>query len=866
MQEVKTFKQNDLVLKVHPVYDPALLDLDAWDPFLDRLCSNRPYQKEAIRHAVIYLASGRYQTLRELAEENYRKNPNLQEKYPSFDRFCQNLQLPDQLYATLDLATGTGKSYVIYGIAQILLGIGLVDRVLVLCPSLTIETGLTEKFEALSGDALLKSLIPPEAVCKNPRIINANSTIQKGDLCVENIHAVYANTGSSIEDSLLDCGERVLVLNDEAHHIFNKTSRENTDIKKWKEFLQNPQYRFRYMLGFTGTAYIGDEYFADVIYRFSLRNAIESRIVKNVDYVQEDDSANDQERFQKIYQNHQENKRLYPLIKPLTILVTKDISRAKALHNSLIEFLMQYASLPRETAEQKVLLVTSHQSHKMNLFKLRTVDQPENPAEWIVSVSMLTEGWDVKNVFQIVPMEERAFNSKLLVAQVLGRGLRVPEAYRSPQPKVTVFNHKSWSGKIRELVNEVLEIEKRLYSHVLEDGARAAFHFEVQNIRYTGQQEEIETSSENTTMDFSRLLTEGIVLESQAVTEEKSTLYQSALGYEAVQRSYSIVKDTVSIDELLDKLYDEFEQREWEGKALRLGEDEYTQNQLPPRETIRRIIEISMEKRGNQGDLLTEKNAHKILTAFSTLLRRKNKTVVTRSTMENLFTVSTRDLEQQSLGIGGLRRGASVFYSTGWEDEITDPEQRMMMQEVIDDLSLARSAVMPVNEFQFKTPVTLVLTSSEPERRFTELLCKSKYAGILSAWIKSRDRKFYEIEYSCRLGSKDSKTRKYLHANFNPDYFIEVIRDGMRYILVVEIKADGDISAENCAKYKYGAEHFRQLNRQMEQMGINDRYLFHFLSPNGYAAFFQCMLDGSLFENPSAFRCDLENLLEQNME
>ena len=46
MQEVKTFKQNDLVLKVHPVYDPALLDLDAWDPFLDRLCSNRPYQKK----------------------------------------------------------------------------------------------------------------------------------------------------------------------------------------------------------------------------------------------------------------------------------------------------------------------------------------------------------------------------------------------------------------------------------------------------------------------------------------------------------------------------------------------------------------------------------------------------------------------------------------------------------------------------------------------------------------------------------------------------------------------------------------------------------------------------------------------------
>ncbi|UKI49542.1 MAG: hypothetical protein L6U99_12975 [Clostridium sp.] len=58
--------------------------------------------------------------------------------------------------------------------------------------------------------------------------------------------------------------------------------------------------------------------------------------------------------------------------------------------------------------------------------RLKTVDDKESQVEWIFSVSMLTEGWDVKRVFQIVPHEERAFNSKLLIAQVLGRGLRVP--------------------------------------------------------------------------------------------------------------------------------------------------------------------------------------------------------------------------------------------------------------------------------------------------------------------------------------------------------------------------------------------------------------------------------------------------------
>ena len=37
---------------------------------------------------------------------------------------------------------------------------GLVDQVLVLCPSRTIESGLTEKFVALAGNKMLKKLLP----------------------------------------------------------------------------------------------------------------------------------------------------------------------------------------------------------------------------------------------------------------------------------------------------------------------------------------------------------------------------------------------------------------------------------------------------------------------------------------------------------------------------------------------------------------------------------------------------------------------------------------------------------------------------------------------------------------------------------
>ncbi|MCK4731322.1 MAG: DEAD/DEAH box helicase family protein, partial [Methanophagales archaeon] len=368
-------------------------------------------------------------------------NPVLQEKYPSLNDFYGYLQLPDKLSCTLDMATATGKSYVLYGIARIMLAEGAVDQVLVLCPSNTIETGLTEKFRSLSADGTLKDLLPDSAKILNPGIINATQTITKGNICIENIHATYERTKSAIEDSLVGKGERTLVLNDEVHHMANPPARDKA-IKKWKEFLRDPKYNFRYIVGDSGTCYVDNDYFADVIYRFSLRDSIEKKFVKTIDYVAEDVSRSKEEKFQKIYDNHIQNKSIkYRLIKPLTILVTKDIKKCKELTNYLINSIAEKEEITKDAATNKVLIVTSANEHKNNISKLKDVDDKDNPIEWITSVSMLSEGWDVKNVCQIVPHEERAFNSKLLIAQVLGRGLRIPQEYKGEQPAVTVFNH-----------------------------------------------------------------------------------------------------------------------------------------------------------------------------------------------------------------------------------------------------------------------------------------------------------------------------------------------------------------------------------------------------------------------------------------
>ncbi|MDP2585943.1 MAG: DEAD/DEAH box helicase family protein [Candidatus Levybacteria bacterium] len=855
MKDIKIFKQKDLLLKVNENYEPTKLDLDSWDFFLDKLCGDREFQKEAIKNAIIYLASGRYKKIEDLVEENYQNNNELQAKYNSLEEYKRNLQLQNKLFANIDLATGSGKSYVIYSIAQIMLGLGLVDKVLVLCPSLTIESGLTEKFESLSGNAELKNTIPDNAVIKNPSIVNASVTVKKGDICVENIHAVYSTTGSSIQDSFKNQNEITLVLNDESHHIFNQSA--DKDVKKWREFLLNSDYDFKYILGFTGTAYKDNEYFNDVIYRYSLREAVEDKIVKNIEYVQKDDSSGINEKFQKIYQNHQDNVRNYDKIKPLSILITKDISKAKNLKDDLVDFLIKKEKLSKDEIEKQVLIVTSHKDHKANLPKLKNVDDKNDSTKWIISVSMLTEGWDVKNVFQIVPWEDRAFNSKLLIAQVLGRGLRVPEAYQNPQPKVIVFNHDSWSKNIKGLVEEVLEIETRISSQVLLNEERSKYNFEVYNIDYTKEQKEVPHTQKDE-MTFDSLMENLIPLESQSVIIKKDTEFENISDSKNRNKEYVIENETFSVDEIIDKIYDELQVRFDEGKILNIDVEQYSKNNLPKREVIENLILKSMEKVGiKKEDDLIQKNRTKILQSFGTLLRKASKTVVIEKKINDLTTISTKDLVNESLAIGNLRRDYSVFFTNDWKNEILNEDQQKIFEQVIEDETLPRQAIKELNEFLFKTPVNIVFTNAKPERDFVDYLCKKEIAEKIECWIKSRDRGFYQIEFSWR------KANHQKIGNFNPDFIIKVLKDDFEYFIVVENKSDKDDSDENKAKYKYAKEHFERLNKKLEEQEIKQKYIFHFLSPNGYTTFFEYLKNGTLLEGQDKFRCELENLLEE---
>ncbi|MBU1131892.1 DEAD/DEAH box helicase family protein [Patescibacteria group bacterium] len=840
---IKIYKTQDLVLQVKQNCDPTKLNLKKWVSFLDVLCGDREYQKEAIRDAIIYFASGEYKSIENLVEENFRKNDELQKRYKNVRDYQKNLPLPNKLSATIDLATGTGKSYVIYGVAQIALGLGLVDKVLVLCPSLTIESGLKEKFEKLSGDDQIKATLPDDVIFKNPRIIDANSTIKNGDICVENIHAVYERTGSSINDSLKGNGERVLVLNDEVHHVYNSSSEK--DIRKWKAFLLSSDFNFKYILGLTGTAYINDEYFNDVIYRYSIREAVNDKVVKSVDYVSKDENIDKNEKFQKIYDNHDEFVKKYRLIKPLTILVTKDISKAKTLREDLIDFLEKREKISRKAVEKKVLIVTSHKDHKKNVSELKNVDDKENSVEWIISVSMLTEGWDVKNVFQIVPWEDRAFNSKLLIAQVLGRGLRIPEEYKSPQPKVRVFNHDAWSRNIRGLVDEILEIEVRLKSEVLTAGERKKYNFDLYTIDYAKQEKAVKAKKDTAIFDYSKGY---INLVAQVERIERETEYED-LGGVIKPKTTIIQKDVFGVDKIVAKIVETFKTRDFEVK-IRFPKGEYQKENLPPENEIKEIIVNSMKKVGIKSGVLIEDNANRIFKAFQTLFRARGSTIVLERTVNKPKLISTRGLEKESVAVGAIKHGSTIFYTENFKDECSNGIVDIL-QDIIDDESLPRSASKEVNPYCFKTPVNIVLTKLEPERKFVETLVNAHLCKKLDAWIKSRDMGFYSIEYSWRKGEHPTQ------GSFNPDFFLKVGKN----IIVVEIKSDGDDSEENKAKHRWAKKHFEDLNNELKKEKIDQKYFFHFVSPKSYSEFTEYLTDGRLFKGE--FRSALEDLLEE---
>ncbi len=137
------------------------------------------------------------------------------------------------------------------------------------------------------------------------------------------------------------------------------------------------------------------------------------------------------------------------LVKPFMLIVCKDTTHAEWAYKFVTsdEFKDGYY-------KDKTITVHSKQTGKEtdeNMELLLNVEKSDNPIEIVIHVNMLKEGWDVNNLYTIVPLRTAA--SKILREQMVGRGLRLPFGERTNIPEidsVMLTAHDKFSDIIEE--------------------------------------------------------------------------------------------------------------------------------------------------------------------------------------------------------------------------------------------------------------------------------------------------------------------------------------------------------------------------------------------------------------------------------
>jgi type III restriction enzyme len=131
---------------------------------------------------------------------------------------------------------------------------------------------------------------------------------------------------------------------------------------------------------------------------------------------------------------------LKPLVKPFILVVARDTTHANELQRRI-----EADDFFGGRYKGRVITVHSNQTgdeKDETVQQLLFVEDPANPTEIVIHVNMLKEGWDVTNLYTIVPL--RTANSRTLVEQSIGRGLRLPYGKRTGVPDVdrlTIVSH-----------------------------------------------------------------------------------------------------------------------------------------------------------------------------------------------------------------------------------------------------------------------------------------------------------------------------------------------------------------------------------------------------------------------------------------
>ncbi len=405
----------------------------------------------------------------------------IRELYPS----CTNFQRAFPSF-THNIATGVGKTRLMGAIITYLYLAKGIKNFFILAPNLTIYDKLIKDF----GDPAYEKYVfngISEFVHNRPVIITGDNYAQQGALYSDteiriNIFNISKfnsdNKGTKsggvtlapkmkrLSEYLgesywqyLSSLDDLVVLMDEAHRYHADASKKAIDEL-------NP------VMGIELTATPLDEKgnpFRNIVYEYTLAKALADGLYvknptiakrKNFDPKGKSDEEVELIKLEDAISIHQQTKtdlELYALnnneklVKPFVLVVCKDINHAKNVYdyiNSPSFYNGQYIG--------KVLQIDSSTKKDEEIEQLFvSLENPENEIEIVIHVNMLKEGWDVSNLYTIVPL--RAANASVLIEQTIGRGLRLPfggkRTGEANIDKLTVIAHDNFDSVIAEAQN-----------------------------------------------------------------------------------------------------------------------------------------------------------------------------------------------------------------------------------------------------------------------------------------------------------------------------------------------------------------------------------------------------------------------------
>lgn len=184
--------------------------------------------------------------------------------------------------------------------------------------------------------------------------------------------------------------------------------------------------------------------FKNVVYEYPLSKAIEDGYTRtpyavtrsDIDFYNFGDEQLDKMMLLDGITCHESTKRKLEVyaanhgksvVKPFMLVVCKDTD-----HATWVEQFVKSDEFRSGAYRNKTIIVHSKQKGaetEANTRLLLNVENPENPVEIVIHVNMLKEGWDVNNLYTIVPLRTAA--SKVLREQMVGRGLRLPYGERT---------------------------------------------------------------------------------------------------------------------------------------------------------------------------------------------------------------------------------------------------------------------------------------------------------------------------------------------------------------------------------------------------------------------------------------------------